>query len=176
MNPANVNMANMAGMGGPVGAAMPMMNNGGVAPQGGPRQQLPINDNQQRPLLNTYIYEYFIRFGMFDCARALINGDHQVNVVKDGSGKNILGNGLGDDAMDTDSKDDIEGKLPDDLPAPKLPTSSDSSFLHDWFGLFWDMYSAHRSKAGNSIVNQYVNHTQVRLSHPLALYPLADIL
>jgi hypothetical protein len=154
MNPGNVNMANLGAMGGPVGAAsMPMMNNG-VAPQGGPRQQIPGSE-QQRTLLNTYIYEYFIRFGMHDCARVLVNSEHQVNVIRDG-----VKNGDGD-AMDTDSKDDIEGKLPEDLPPPRLPTSVDgTSFLHEWFCLFWDMYQAQRGRAGNPAIHQYVNHTQ----------------
>jgi len=156
MNPGNVNMANLGAMGGPVGAApMPMMNNGAVAQQAGPRPQIPGSETQ-RTLLNTYIYEYFIRFGMHDCARALVNSDHQVNVIRDG-----VKNGDGD-TMDTDTKDDIEGKLPEDLPAPRLPSSVDgTSFLHEWFCLFWEMYQAQRGRAGNSSVLQYVNHTQV---------------
>lgn len=173
MNPAaNVNMANLGVMGGPVGAApMPMMNNPAGVQQAGPRQQAPINETQ-RTLLNTYIYEYFIRFGMHDCARTLLQGDHQVNVIRDGVNRrrdengNILGNGVGGDAMDTDSKDEMDGKLPDDLPPPKLPrTSEGMSFLHEWFCLFWEMYSAQR-KPGTGVVHQYVNHTQVSLLCP----------
>ncbi|GJC85258.1 transcriptional activator somA [Colletotrichum liriopes] len=164
----NPNMANMNAMGGPVGAPVPMMNNGAVAPQvpGGPRQ-MPVPTESQRTLLNTYIYEYFLRHQMFDCARTLLNGDNQVNVMKDGSNRrrdengNLLGNGLGDDPMDTDSKDDIDAKLPDDLPAPKLPMpASESSFLYEWFCLFWDIFHAQRTKGGNGPVNQYVSHTQ----------------
>ncbi|KAK2001565.1 hypothetical protein LX36DRAFT_338811 [Colletotrichum falcatum] len=164
----NPNLANMNPMGGPVGAPVPMMNNGAVAPQvaGGPRQ-MPVPTESQRTLLNTYIYEYFLRHQMFDCARTLLNGDNQVNVMKDGSNRrrdengNLLGNGLGDDPMDTDSKDDIDAKLPDDLPAPKLPMpASESSFLYEWFCLFWDIFHAQRTKGGNGPVNQYVSHTQ----------------
>lgn len=153
MNPGNVNMANLGAMGGPVGGApMPMMNNGAVAPQAGLRSQI---SETQRTLLNTYIYEYFLRFSMYDCARALVNSDHQVNVIRDGTK-----NGDGD-AMDADNKDDIEGKIPDDLPAPRLPSSVDgTSFLHDWFSLFWEMYQAQRGRPGNAAVHQYVNHTQ----------------
>lgn len=165
----NPNMANMNPMGGPVGAPVPMMNNGGViaAQVPGPRQ-IPVPTESQRTLLNTYIYEYFLRNQMFDCARSLVNGDHQINVTKDGSNRrrdengNLLGNGLGDDPMDTDSKDDIDAKLPDDLPAPKLPMpASESSFLYEWFCLFWDIFNAQRTKGGNGPVNQYVSHTQV---------------
>ncbi|SPN99500.1 related to Som1 protein [Cephalotrichum gorgonifer] len=159
-------MANLGNMGGgPVGGAapMPLMNNA-AAPQqpgAGPR---PPNENN-RTLLNTYIYEYFIRFGMNDCARTLLQGDHQVHVLRDGANRrrdengNVIGNGAGGEAMDTDSKDDMDGKLPDDLPQPKLPkTSENTSFLHEWFCLFWDMYSAQR-KNGGTPVHQYVNHT-----------------
>ncbi|OLN81165.1 Transcriptional activator somA [Colletotrichum chlorophyti] len=164
----NPNLANMNAMGGPVGAPVPMMNNGAVAPQvaGGPRQ-MPVPTESQRTLLNTYIYEYFLRHQMFDCARSLLNGDHQVNVLKDGPNRrrdengNLMGNGLGDDPMDTDSKDDIDAKLPDDLPAPKLPMpASESSFLYEWFCLFWDIFHAQRAKGGSGPVNQYVSHTQ----------------
>jgi hypothetical protein len=171
MNP-NVGMANMNAMGGPVGGApVPMMNNTAVNPQAAAAaaaqaaaRQQQVNDNQ-RAILNTYIYEYFIRYGMFDCARSLLASDQQVNVHKDGPGRrrdengNVT-NGV-DDPMETDSKDDLDGKLPDDLPPPKLPMpTSDTSFLYEWFCLFWDIYNAQRAKGGNGTVNQYVLHTQ----------------
>lgn len=161
MNP-NMGMANMNAMGGPVGGApMPMMNNGAVNPQmaaaaaAARQQQL----EGQRGVLNTYIYEYFIRYGMYDCARSLLLSDQQVNVHKDGTKGGNAANG--DDPMDTDSKDDLDAKLPDDLPPPKLPMpASDTSFLYEWFCLFWDIYNAPRIKTGNGTVNQYVAHTQ----------------
>lgn len=166
----NVNMANM-NMGGPVGgASMPMMNNGAVAPQTAPRQ-LQVNDTpHNRTLLNTYIYEYFLRYGMFDCARAILNSDSQVKVQKDSPGArrdengNILGNGLGDDPMDTDNKDELDAKRPEDLPAANVPTPlPDSCFLFEWFCLFWDMFNAQKGNkgAGAPQVHQYVSHTQV---------------
>lgn len=170
MNP-NVGMANMNPMGGPVGGApMPMMNNGQLNPQAAAAaaaaRQQQVNDNQ-RGVLNTYIYEYFIRYGMYDCARSLLSSDQQVNVLKDGATRrrdengNVI-NGVGDDPMETDSKDDIDAKLPEDLPPPKLPMpASDTSFLYEWFCLFWDIYNAQRAKGGNGTVNQYVAHTQV---------------
>ncbi|EQL01045.1 SOM1 protein [Ophiocordyceps sinensis CO18] len=137
MNP-NVGAANMNPMGGPVGAGpMPMMNNvagnphaAAAAAAAAARQQQMIDN--QRGVLNTYIYEYFIRYGMFECARSLLSSDQQVNVLKDGvnrrrdDGGNVV-NGA-DDPMDTDSKSDLDGKLPDDLPPPKLPMpASDTS-------------------------------------------------
>jgi hypothetical protein len=168
MNP-NIGMANMNPMGGPVGGApVPMMNNATINPQAAAaaaaaRQQ---QVESQRGVLNTYIYEYFIRYGMYDCARSLLSSDQQVNVYKDGAGRrrdengNVM-NGVGDDPMDTDGKDDLDGKLPDDLPPPKLPMpTSDTSFLYEWFCLFWDIYNAQRVKGGNGTVNQYVSHTQ----------------
>lgn len=174
MNP-NVGMANMNPMGGPVGGApMPMMNNGAVNPQAAAaaaaaRQQQQVNETQ-RSVLNTYIYEYFIQYEMYDCARSMLSSDQPVNVNKDGANRRRdengnLVNGV-DDPMDTDSKDDIDSKRPDDLPPPKLPMpASDSSFLYEWFCLFWDIYNAQRTKGGNGTVNQYVSHTQVcRLS------------
>jgi len=163
----NVNMANMGAMGGPVGAPMAMMNNGGLAAQGVPRQAA-AND-AQRPLLNTYIYEYFLRFEMYDCARALLL-QHDANIKllskddhrRDENG-NLLGNGLGGDPMETDSKDDMDSKRPSDLPMPNLPTPMpDSCFLFEWFCLFWDMFNAQKGKGANGPVNQYVAHTQVR--------------
>lgn len=159
MNP-NAAMANMNPMGGPVGSApMPMMNNGAVNPQAGVgvRQQ-QLNDSQ-RVVLNTYIYEYFLRYGMYDCARALLVSEQPLN-VKDKNGNAV--NGAGDDAMDTDSKDDLDSKTPEDLPAPKLPMpASDTSFLYEWFCLFWDIYNAQRGKSSaNGAVGQYVLHTQ----------------
>ncbi|KAF4970009.1 hypothetical protein FZEAL_10128 [Fusarium zealandicum] len=172
MNP-NVNMANMNPMGGPVGGApMPMMNNGAVNPQAAAAAAAAAASRQhqgndgQRSVLNTYIYEYFIRMGMYDCARSLLSSDQPVSVLKDGANRrrdengNVI-NGVGDDPMDTDSKDEIDVKLPDDLPPPKLPMpASDTSFLYEWFSVFWDIYYAQRAKSGNNTINQYVAHTQ----------------
>jgi hypothetical protein len=165
----NVNMANMGPMGGPVGGP-PMMNNGATgAPQqiGAPRQLQANQDN--RLLLNTYIYEYFLKYGMFDCARALLNSDAQIKVQKDSPGGrrdengNVLGNGLGDDHMDTDSKEEMDQKRPDDLPAPQIPMPlPDSCFLYEWFCLFWDMLNAQKGKGQNGPVSQYVQNAQVR--------------
>ncbi|KAL1837448.1 hypothetical protein VTJ49DRAFT_3768 [Mycothermus thermophilus] len=160
-------MPNMNAMGGPVGPPMNMMNNGALGPQPGPPQQqqqnpMPLNDST-RTLLNTYIYEYFIRYGMYNAARAVLEADPHIKVDKDakiGENGNLMGNGLGD-AMDTDSKDDQ--KRPNDLPAPNVPTPvPDSCFLYEWFCLFWDMFNSQKGKGSNPQVNQYVHHTQMR--------------
>ncbi|KAL5585684.1 hypothetical protein FOVSG1_013376 [Fusarium oxysporum f. sp. vasinfectum] len=161
----NANMANMNAVDGPVGdASVPMMNNSAVAPQAAPRQ-LQVND-KNRTLLNTYIYECFLRYGMFACACAILNTD-KVKVQKHGPGsrhgenKNLLGNGLCDDPMDTDSKENMESKRRENLPTLNVPTlSPDSSFLYEWFCLFWDMFNAPKSKDESGQVNQCVNDTQ----------------
>jgi hypothetical protein len=146
----NVNMSGMPTMGGPVGGGMPMMNNG-VA--GGAARQSTSNDNN-RSQLNTYIYEYFLKHGMFECARTLLNSE-QINVVKDSPGR-------GDAEDGEDSKDDIESKRPSDLPLPNLPKECpESCFLYEWFCLFWDMFNAQRGKGDGRNVLQYVTHTQV---------------
>ncbi|KAI1822155.1 hypothetical protein F4861DRAFT_413675 [Xylaria intraflava] len=159
----NVNMANMPMAGGPVGAG-PMTMMAGNAMATGQVQRPPENN---RANLNTYIYDYFLREGMYDCARAMLNSEQTLNVHKtprrDENG-NAIGAGLGDDPMDTDSKDDVDSKRPSDLPAPNVPNGSDSCFLYEWFCLFWDMLSAQRNKGGVSPhVSQYVAHTQSRL-------------
>lgn len=160
-------MPNMGAMGGPVGAAMNMMNNGALASQPAPPRQMQVNDSS-RTLLNTYIYEYFVRSGMYDCARAIYQEDPHINVKKDSPGKlrdengNLIGNGLGDDPMDTDTKDGLDQKRPDDLPAPNVPTPvPDSCFLYEWFCLFWDVFNSQKGKGSSGQVNQYVQHTQV---------------
>ncbi|KAK4244851.1 hypothetical protein C7999DRAFT_16917 [Corynascus novoguineensis] len=162
-------MPNMNAMGGPVGnpmgTPMNMMNNGNLAPQPGPPSQMQHSDSS-RTLLNTYIYEYFIRSNMFNAARAVYEADPQIKVMKESPGKqrdengNVLGNGLGD-AMDTDGKDGLDQKRPDDLPAPNVPTPvPDSCFLYEWFCLFWDMFNSQKGKGSSGQVNQYVHHTQ----------------
>ncbi|KAI1767356.1 hypothetical protein GGR53DRAFT_518452 [Hypoxylon sp. FL1150] len=162
----NVNMGNMPNMsnmpmaGGPVGGPTPMMNSALAA------QQVQSQGNN-RTVLNTYIYDYFLREGMYDSARAMLKSEQTLNIIKDSPSRrrdengNGLGNGVGDDAMDTDNKDDLDSKRPQDLPLPNVPNGSDNSFLYEWFCLFWDMLMAQRNKPGISPqVSQYVSHTQ----------------
>ncbi|CZT41636.1 related to Som1 protein [Rhynchosporium secalis] len=152
----NINMGGMNPMaGGPVGGGMPMMNNGaGARPQ-----PMPPTNNDQRSQLNTYIYEYFLRNGMYDCARSLLNSQQPINVEKHSPGGNRE-NGTGDEG-DGDSKDDIDSKQPNDLPNPAIPKECpESCFLYEWWCLFWDMFNAQRGKGEARSVLQYVNHTQ----------------
>ncbi len=88
----NVTMANIPMAGGPMaGGPMAMMGNNALAAS---QAQRPPETN--RANLNTYIYDYFLREGMFDCARALLNSEQALNVHKntrrDENG-NALGNG-----------------------------------------------------------------------------------
>ena len=143
-------------MGGPVGGGIPAMNNGAGA---GVRQ---VNDNRSQ--LNTYIYEYFLRNEMYECARSLLRSEQPMSLVKDSPGRREEGgnNGIGDDGGDGESKDDVDSKRPRDLPAPNLPKDTpESCFLYEWWCLFWDMFNAQRGKGDGRNVLQYVNHTQV---------------
>ncbi|KAJ5806914.1 hypothetical protein N7474_010506 [Penicillium riverlandense] len=156
-----MNQMNVAGMnpgvGGPVGG-VPMINNGSTAPRNDGNMNNPeimINN------LNTYIYDYFLKRGYHDCARALVQ-DESIKLNTD-SGKTSPGsrdmNGVDD--MMTDGKDGEKIKIPDDLPRPSLPSEGQqSSFLLDWFSLFWDFFWAQRKKGNSNDVRQYLQHTQ----------------
>ncbi|KAH6683116.1 SOM1 protein [Halenospora varia] len=155
----NVNMGGMNAMGGPVGGGMPMMNNGAAG--AGVRQPMPVNDNQ-RTQLNTYIYEYFLRNEMYECARSLLKSEQPMNIIKDSPGQRRGENGA-DESGDGDSKDDIDSKRPSDLPSPNLPKECpESCFLYEWWCLFWDMFNAQRGKGDGRAVMQYVSHTQAQ--------------
>lgn len=164
---------NGSNMGGPAG--MPMMNNGAAG--GGP-QAHPGNDSRTR--LNTYIYEYFLKNEQWDCARAILSCDLQLQVnsnsVKNSPGRRRDENGNpvngADDHMDGDVKGEGGIKRPDDLPAPDIPEIGDSTFLYDWWCLFWDMYGAQRNKSDSRPQTlQYLNHTQVcRCNYAILLW------
>ncbi|KAJ5580163.1 uncharacterized protein N7459_006148 [Penicillium hispanicum] len=162
-----MNQMNVAGMnpgvGGPVGG-VPMMNNGSTAPRNDGNMNNPemmINN------LNTYIYDYFLKRGYHDCARALVQ-DESIKLNTDPGNKTSPGNrrdgdvnGIDGDPMMTDGKDGEKIKIPDDLPRPSLPNDSpQSSFLLDWFSLFWDFFWAQRKRGNSQEVRQYLQHTQ----------------
>lgn len=105
---------------------------------------------------------------MYDCARSLLNSEQPIKIIKESPGRrrdengNGMGNGTGDDGGDGDSKDNIDSKGIDDLPAPDVPRECpESCFLYEWWCLFWDMFNAQRGKGDGRNVLQYVNHTQV---------------
>ncbi|KAL8760059.1 MAG: hypothetical protein Q9199_000293 [Rusavskia elegans] len=139
------------------GGGMPMMNNGanGATPRLGNEEEEP--DYEAR--LNTYIYDYFVKNQRYDCAKAMLKGDMPLRTVPKRRDGDV--NGAGN--MHTDSKDDLESKIPDDLPLAGVPTDPQgASFLLEWFGLFWDVFFAHQRKAppASAQAMQYVARTQ----------------
>ncbi|KAL2839792.1 hypothetical protein BJX68DRAFT_279325 [Aspergillus pseudodeflectus] len=161
-----MNQMNVAGMnpgvGGPVGG-VPMVNNGSMAPRndGSMNPDIMINN------LNTYIYDYFLKRGYHDCARALVK-DELVKLnteppIKTSPGQRREGdmNGVDGDAMMTDGKDGEKLKIPDDLPRPSLVSESQhTSFLLEWFSLFWEFFWSQRKKGHSADVRQYLQHNQ----------------
>ncbi|KAF4765817.1 hypothetical protein HAV15_003886 [Penicillium sp. str.  len=160
MNQMNVGMN--PGAGGPVGG-VPMINNGSTASRNDGTMNNPevmINN------LNTYIYDYFLKRGYHDCARALLQ-DENIKLNTDNNPKTSPGNrrdgdvnGMDPDAMMTDGKDGDKIKIPDDLPRPNIPNESPSSFLLDWFSLFWEFFWAQRKKGNSTDIRQYLQHNQ----------------
>ncbi|PGG98816.1 hypothetical protein GX51_06612 [Blastomyces parvus] len=167
-----MNQMNVAGMnpgaGGPVGG-IPMMNNGSSAPRSDPNGQNLQGDNIVQ--LNTYIYDYFLKRGYHDCARALIQ-DESFTMSTSPASKSTPHrrdgemNGVDGDAMATDSKDDVnKARVPDDLPRPNIPPGpggdvQQTPFLLDWFNLFWDIFLAQRKRSKNPDAMHYVQQTQ----------------
>ncbi|EHA58222.1 hypothetical protein, variant [Pyricularia oryzae 70-15] len=140
------NMGNMNAMGGIGGPGVP------PGPQQPPQQG---TDNRHAVYLNTYIYDYLLRNEMYDAARGVLKSGQPINVEQDRE------NGLGGDSMDTDSKDDVNSKKPEDLPAPILGSATpDISFLYEWFSMFWDLLNASKGKYAPAQVSQYITHTQ----------------
>ncbi|KAI9754775.1 MAG: hypothetical protein M4579_004560 [Chaenotheca gracillima] len=157
MNNIN-NMASMNAAGGPVGGGVPMMNNGVGMPR-------PSNKEDTKSRLNTYIYDYLLNNELYDTARAFTESGAAIMLEKGSPGRrrdaNNLNNGVDDHAMDTDPKVDPDSKIPDDLPTPRLIArdATANSFLFDWWGVFWDLFVAQRSK-GDGTASQYLQHTQ----------------
>ena len=152
-------------------AAMAGMN----AQMGGPVEGTPVMGNMPHPtaenprnLMNTYIYDYFLRNNHFRLARCMIDSDIKVNL--DHSTKRSPGsrNVNGVDGMDPEEKD---------LPLPALPSEQcvENSFLMDWWCQFWDIYGAARERNRNqgkpaSMSGQYSANVRVRASPTTALH------
>ncbi|KAH0543006.1 hypothetical protein FGG08_002614 [Glutinoglossum americanum] len=178
-------MAGMSSVGGPVGG-IPMMNNG----TGGQRDDNSHNNDMftASTQLNTYIYDYFLKNGLYSCAKSLLNSNVALKTVSDGSNQrtspnmrrdehgNVLGNGVDENAMDaSDTKDGVNAKRPDDLPDAKVPQDCPSnSFLFDWWCVFWEMFGAQQRRGnrnGEGTAMAYMQHTQVFLSHIVVFIP-----
>ncbi|KAJ6264376.1 Transcriptional activator [Drechslerella dactyloides] len=174
INMNNLNqMTNLAAGGVQVPGGMPGM------PQGQPNPGMSNGSSSkgvERNLLNTYIYDYFIRHDMFDSARAILQeaevstepgtsvrrGSPSRRSQKHDPDGNMI-NGM-DDPMDSDRKDDGEGsERGADLPLPKVPQdSSGGSFLYDWWSLFWDIFGARTGKSVSGPAITYVNQVQAK--------------
>lgn len=172
----NMTQMNPGVAGGPVGGGMVMMNSGSPA--------IPGNNGGSssetiKVLLNTYIYEYFIKLGHYELAKSLL-AEKGLEIrtrppVKPSPGrrKDNEVNGVDGDSMDTDSKDDI----PDDLPRPLHAGDGNtpgSGFLYEWFCIFSDLFAAHQKKGGQGgnvgAAAQYLIQHQVP-RHFLSLLP-----
>lgn len=162
MNNTQMAMAGMPNAGGPVGG-MPMNNTGmrgGVA-------------LSQLTSLNTYIYDYLIRQGFHDVARAMLKAHRisETNMPLQLSSSSPSGrdaNGVDG----TDSKDDV--KRPPDLPEPGNQIgSAESCFLEDWWCQFWDIHSGLRAN-GNGVMQQYLNQNRV-CSSPFTISSNANL-
>ena len=159
---------NMGGMG---------MNNMGMA-GGAPGMDHapPRGALDGRQMLNTYIYDYFCKNNMFECANALLkapDADVQVDTnfrpspsrrgqkhENDGTGMN----GIDDESMDSDGQrgdDGDEAKNIKDLPPAKVPTAISGSFLLEWWCCFMDIYWARAKGNASAAASAYVNQTQV---------------
>ena len=150
-----MNTMTMNGINGVNGAngTMAMMNQAvvnGAGSASGPASapkigSMPEMDVEMQTRLNTSIYDYFLKHEQYDCARALKNSSLEVKTKppKGSPGRGQDVNGMDDHSGD-DSKDNTD-KMPADLPAA-MGTSiqHDTSFLLDWFSLFWDMFFAQR--------------------------------
>lgn len=171
----------MGAIGGPP-AGMNMNMNGGAPP---PRGAPSSND---KTLLNTYIYDYFLKNGYIECARSLIseadisttpnsqrNSPSRRAQKHDSDGNAVNGD---DNAMDTgegpsqrknEDPDDPNKDRADGLPLPKLPANCpQGSFLFDWWCLFWDIFGARNGVGKSSLAaGSYVTQTQVSTSWQL---------
>jgi hypothetical protein len=140
----------------------------GELPAAGVPQPSTEGTEHFRLRLNTYIYEYLLKSGYYDCASAMVHSDdfplktQGPNKTSPSHRRDRDINGMDDNTMNTDSKDDISLKWPEDLPRPDVPLDSAGSvFLFDWFCLFSDIFHAQRSKDRSGVAGQYLQHTQV---------------
>ena len=158
---------NMNGMsvGNGTAGGMPPMNNGtnGATPRAGNGQE-PQTEYKIR--LNTFIYDYFLKIEQYDCARQLLNSSLTLT-TRNNRSPGRRPNGINDSSMEADSKEDIDSKRPQDLPAPDIgDMNENTSFLLEWFSLFQDMFLAQRKdKLASAQALHYMQHTQVSLEY-----------
>ena len=113
-------------------------------------------------MLNTYIYDYFMKEEQLDLAKALLEKSNlQVNTqppIKTSPGRRDA-NGVDED---NDSKDEVKKRLAE-MPIPKVPGNCPGdAFLYDWWCIFWDIWGASRQKTKSATsAGRYLDHTQV---------------
>ena len=165
-----MNQMNMAGFGtgNPALGNMPMANSGPNGAAGRVTEDGDEPNYENR--LNTFIYGYFCSKGQWEMARTLKNSGVGFEPPLVGN-KEV--NGSEDHGMQSDSKDGVDSKQPDDLPDVKmLNDANGGSFLLSWFQLFWDIYFAQRKNTrASSNATIYVQHTQVYHVSILSLVP-----
>ncbi|KAI4731629.1 hypothetical protein E4T49_00380 [Aureobasidium sp. EXF-10728] len=133
---------------------------GGPTPNSGTPNNASSGD-MSRQKLNTYIYDYFLKHGNHEVARAILKTvDLDLDPHQSPDRKDI--NGVSD-SMDTDSKDN--NKKPDDLPSPNVPAASDGSFLYDWWHQFWECFNAQHGRGNNTQTAKYLSNVQARMAN-----------
>lgn len=163
---------NPAVTGGPVGGANMMMG-------GDPGLNMPATTGSEeiKIRLNTWIYEYVLKLGMHEAARALNSQQDKFKIdskpkSSPGRRKDGEANGVDSDAMEIDKLD-----IPSDLPLPNLDMSAQGEgFLVEWFSIFSDIFTAaSRPKQGSmTAASHYLMH--VNVSHLLLLQAISDYL
>ena len=151
---------NAAAAGGPVGGGNMMMM--GVDAAG--NMQATAASEEVKTRLNTYIYEYILKLGMHEVARALNSQQDKFKIdskpkQSPGRRKDNEANGVEMDSMDIDKLD-----IPNDLPLPNVDmTAQGEGFLVEWFSIFSDLFAAAQKPKGQNMnaATQYLMHAQV---------------
>lgn len=139
----------------------------------------PQENYNKRTQLNTYIYEYFLRNGMFQCAQSILKADSDVNVQRHspGSARNNKGSRLKKDVCNETTDTGLDSIHSNLLPAPNVPNlSADSCFLYEWFCLFWAMFNAQKNEDGRIEACQYACHIQVPLLEHTFPFNIANMI
>lgn len=149
---------NMANMGGPVGGGSgvaPQMNAGTPGNSGGFNM---TSDAMSTKVLNTAIYDYFLRNSHYKLAEQLYS-EVEIEIKPDtkqspNQRNGQQANGI-DDSADVDSKDNaaLLGR-PTGLPMARNP--AEGPFLQDWWSTFWDVYSNRKNRSNTANTQSYL--------------------
>jgi hypothetical protein len=138
--------------------AYKVIGSSGVSPQGHkedgqePWQSIPL-PGDVKTRLNTYIYEYFLKAGAYQCARALVsNKELSLDLVDPEKQKRTeaLGRLLEKEQQFAERELSTQHSSTETLQRPNLPTVvPGGSFLEEWWLLFWDMFIKQRRHTGS---------------------------